>query len=217
MWEIPKPPVMLVADLDLAGDRLLSVVGESLRAGCKWVLVRVKSSPPNILAQVTSRIMQLSKIWDALVFVSRHPEVAAENNAHGVHLPWGSNPGECRRVLGYDVVVGMSTHSLDEALHAEKLDADYITLSPIYPSISKPSYNKSLGLQQLKEVADRVRIPVIALGGITLGRAGPCLASGARGVAVSGAVIYAQNPYEVMADLISEVLTKRPPTFQKTA
>ncbi|MEM4353774.1 MAG: thiamine phosphate synthase [Candidatus Caldarchaeum sp.] len=205
MWEAPEPPIMLVADWGLAGDRLFSIVEYVLKAGCRWLLVRGKSCPVHVLAEVTSRILQLSEPWRAKVYVSGHPEVAAVTGAHGVHLPWGGDPNYCRRALGEHVAVGMSTHSLEEALQAERSGADYITLSPIFPSISKPGYSKSLGLEGLMQVVQSVRIPVVALGGVTTGRARQCLSSGARGVAVSGSVIYSETPYHVMAKLVKEV------------
>lgn len=205
MWEIPKPPILLVADFGLAGDRLLHIVDESFRAGCKWVLVRAKFFPSGVLLELTRDVMRLSKKWDAVVFVSGSFEVAVKTGARGVHLPWGGNPETIKEKKKSGIVVGMSTHSLREAVYAEKHRADYVTFSPIYPSISKPDYGKSAGVEELKKVASQLRIPVVALGGIEPKKARPCLLNGAKAVAVMGAVLNVENPFETMAQLVAEV------------
>ncbi|MER3469224.1 MAG: thiamine phosphate synthase, partial [Thermoflexus sp.] len=72
---------------------------------------------------------------------------------------------EARRRLGPGRWIGVSVHSLAEAQRAAEAGADYITLSPIFPSISKPDYGPPLGLEVLRQVATAVPLPVIALGG----------------------------------------------------
>jgi thiamine-phosphate pyrophosphorylase len=83
-----------------------------------------------------------------------------------------------------DLIVGVSTHSLEGACLAEKQEADFITFSPIYETPSKANYGPPQGLDLLQQVTQAVRLPVLALGGITLHRVPECLEQGAFGVAV---------------------------------
>ncbi|MBL7989067.1 MAG: thiamine phosphate synthase [Chlorobi bacterium] len=88
---------------------------------------------------------------------------------------------------------GASTHSVQEALLAERMGAEYITLSPLFPTASKPGITGG-GLELLAEVCAAVAVPVFALGGVTLANAASCIAAGAYGVA--GIALFAQNNIE---------------------
>jgi thiamine-phosphate diphosphorylase len=154
--------------------------------------------------------LKLSKKHDADVYVNGHPELVSKTGAHGLHLPWGWSVPKSREIVGMGVPIGVSTHSLEEAVKAYMEGADYITLSPIYNSISKQGYRQALGLHELKKVAEAIKIPVIALGGISPGRAWPCLSHGARGVAAMGGVILSTDPYRVVKMLVEETGRPRP-------
>ena len=91
-----------------------------------------------------------------------------------------------------DVLVGVSCHSMEEALKAEAAGANYILLGPVFDTPSKRRYGPPLGLNKLSEVANRIRIPVLALGGITVERVRPCLEAGATGIA--GIRLFQEGP-----------------------
>jgi thiamine-phosphate pyrophosphorylase len=207
--EVPNPPLLLVADIGLAGDRLKAILEASLEAGCRWIMVRGKTASASIIEETTAMALKLSKKYDAYVYVNSHPEIVSKMEAHGLHLPWGWSVSKSREIVGVDVPIGVSTHSLEEAVKAYLDGADYITLSPIYESISKPGYRQGLGLHELKKVVEKVSIPVIALGGVCPGRARPCICHGARGVAVMGAVIQSTDPYRVVKTLVEETSRAR--------
>jgi thiamine-phosphate pyrophosphorylase len=207
--EVPNPPLLLVADIGLAGDRLKAILEASLEAGCRWIMVRGKTASASIIEETTAMALKLSKKYDAYVYVNSHPEIVSKMEAHGLHLPWGWSVSKSREIVGVDVPIGVSTHSLEEAVKAYLDGADYITLSPIYESISKPGYRQGLGLHELRKVAETIHIPVIALGGIDPGRAWSCLSHGARGVAVMGAVIQSNDPYRVVKTLVEETSRMR--------
>ena len=105
----------------------------------------------------------------------------------------------------HDGLIGVSAHDLDEARRAAEQGADYITLSPIFPSASKPGYGPALGLDGLRRVAARLAIPTVALGGIDADNAAACLEAGAKGVAVMGAVMAAADPERVVAGLVEKL------------
>jgi thiamine-phosphate pyrophosphorylase len=111
-------------------------------------------------------------------------DVALAAHAHGVHLGKRSMPVDLvRRLAPPEFLVGVSCHSLAEAVAAEKAGADYLLLGPIFATPSKLQYGVPLGLATLREVTLQVSIPVFALGGITADRAAACRENGAAGIA----------------------------------
>jgi len=118
--------------------------------------------------------------------VNGNVEVALESGAAGVHLPGGGNVREAReRALGsgrVDFTVGLSVHSIQEAVRAEGEGVDYFLLGPVFPPISKQG-RPPLGLGLLGEACTRLQAPVIALGGITRENYASVLEAGAAGIA----------------------------------
>jgi thiamine-phosphate pyrophosphorylase len=111
-------------------------------------------------------------------------DVALAAHAHGVHLGTRSMPVDLvRKLAPPDFVVGVSCHSLAEALAAEKAGANYILLGPVFSTPSKLQYGPPLGLSKLREVTSQVSIPVFALGGITPDGVAACREHGAAGIA----------------------------------
>lgn len=192
--KLPEPPLLVITDRRRARGPLPEVVEALVAAGVRWVLVREKDLPPAALAELAREILRRARPWGAWVFLSADVEVAAAVEADGVHLPQGCSVAEARRRLGPGRWLGVSTHNREEALRAAAEGADYITLSPIFPSISKPDYGPPLGLEALREIARTVPLPVVALGGITPANARACLEAGAAGVAVLGGLMDAPDP-----------------------
>lgn len=145
-----------------------------------WVQVRDKNMPARELTEVVRRLVGRGP----RIIVNTRADIALAAGAHGVHLPAGSIPPSRLRILtGADFLIGVSCHSLVDVVRAEEEGAAYVYLSPIFPSKSKPGYGPALGLDLLREACKRVRIPVLALGGVDERRAMACVAAGAAGFA----------------------------------
>jgi len=148
---------------------------------------------PDILSEATRRPKALgrrtkdlrsSPLAHACILVNDRLDVALAAGAGGVHLGGQSMPaGEVRKVAPRPFVVGVSCHSLAEAVAAESAGADYLLLGPVFETPSKLKYGPPLGLDELRKVTGQIRIPVLALGGITVERVRPCLEAGAAGIA----------------------------------
>ena len=118
------------------------------------------------------------------MIVNDRLDVALVSRAQGVHLGRRSMPADLvRRLAPREFVVGVSCHSLEEALDAQAAGADYLLLGPIFATPSKLGYGPPLGLATLRAVTSQVSIPVFALGGITLDHASLCYQNGAAGIA----------------------------------
>lgn len=153
------------------------------------------------------------------ILVNDRLDVALAAGAHGVHLGGGSLPvAEVRAWLrregarlnvAEDFLVGRSCHSLEEAQQAERDGASYIIFGPVYATPSKARYGAPQGIERLAEVCGAVRIPVLAIGGITVENAGGCLRGGAAGIA--GIRLFQQALD--MADVVTRLRQAKPAEF----
>jgi thiamine-phosphate pyrophosphorylase len=188
---LPAPPLLVVTDRKQAGGRgLEAVVAAAVEGGARWVSLREKdlarAAQAALLARLTRPGLTLLVHGDAAL--------AAELGLAGVHLPAGGDVAAARRHLGGGALIGLSTHSVAEAAGAH--GADYVTLSPIFLSRSKPGYGPALGLAAITEACRRAPCPVVALGGVDARTIPDLVAAGAAGVAVMGAVMRAPSPAE---------------------
>lgn len=181
-------------------ERLTAVAFE---AGCRWLLLREKDMPPAERLSLLERLVRLARPFGAAVMVSADIAAAKAAGAAGVHLPAGGDPAAARAALGEGALIGYSAHDLAEVEAAARAGADYVTLSPVFGTESKPGYGPALGLDELRAVAANVSIPVLALGGITPANARSCLEAGASGLAVMGFVMRAADPAASMAELLA--------------
>lgn len=118
------------------------------------------------------------------IMVNDRLDIALAAGAAGVHLGQRSMPAsKVREIAPPAFLVGVSCHSLEEAMSAESAGADYLLLGPVFETPSKRAYGPPLGLEKFGEIASRIRIPVLALGGITPDRVTACVDRGAAGVA----------------------------------
>jgi thiamine-phosphate pyrophosphorylase len=148
------------------------------------IQIREKDLPTRELAALVKSAVDGARETKTQIVVNDRLDLALALGAAGVHLGTTSLPAEAVRPrVGAEFLVGVSCHSLRDALGAESAGADYILLGPIFPTPSKMAYGLPLGLQTLQQTAARVRIPVLALGGITVERARACVEAGARGLA----------------------------------
>jgi thiamine-phosphate pyrophosphorylase len=164
---------------------LNACIAGAVAAGVDWVQIREKDLPARRLLALTDAALEHARRpARTRVMVNDRLDVALAAKAHGVHLGTRSMPVDLvRKLTPREFVVGVSCHSLAEALAAQAAGADYILLGPIFATPSKLPYGPPLGLAMLREVTLQTTIPVLALGGITLDRVAPCRQNGAAGIA----------------------------------
>jgi thiamine-phosphate pyrophosphorylase len=166
---------------------LAAVIRETVRAGVDIVQVREKDLTSRELIALVEEALSATRepgMGGARVVVNDRVDVALAGGADGAHLAAHSMPVQVvRRFVPRAFVIGVSCHSLGEAMAAESGGADYLVLGPVFETPSKLGYGPPLGLEKLRNVTSRIRIPVLALGGITVDRIRPCLEAGASGIA----------------------------------
>jgi thiamine-phosphate pyrophosphorylase len=139
---------------------------------------------------VLARIARQAK---ACFLVNDHADIAAAVDADGVHLGQDDLPVEfARKLLGKNKLIGISTHSLDEAERAEAAGADYIGFGPLFLTTTKNAGPRQ-GTKKLSVIKQAVRVPVLAIGGINHTNVRDVIRSGADGVAVIGAILNTAN------------------------
>lgn len=172
---------------DASLDELLRRVEFAGAAGIDWIQIREKDLSGRELADFTRRALAVPE--RTRVIVNERIDVALAVGAAGVHLSGASVlPAEAIAWLRAgnaprDFLVGVSCHTLDEGIAAEKAGANYIVFGPIYETPSKAAFGAAQGLEKLSDVCDSVRIPVLAIGGVTQANAAECLRAGASGIA----------------------------------
>ncbi|GAB4417107.1 MAG: thiamine phosphate synthase [Thermodesulfovibrionales bacterium] len=173
---------------------LFTAIEEALKGGVRAVQLREKDLGTRELLDMAYPMRELTKRYNAKLFINDRVDVAAAVGADGVHLGKGSMPASAaKKVSKGRLTVGVSTHSISEALEAEEEGADFITFGPIYQTPSKLKYGEPVGINALKIVRSRVSIPIMAIGGINIDRTREVMASGADGVAVISAILSAED------------------------
>ena len=139
--------------------------------------------------------------------VNDHADIAKAVDADGVHLGQDDLPLEYgRKVMGGDKLIGISTHSVEQARKAEAAGADYIGFGPLFPTTTKDAgpYQEAERLRLLRKA---VTLPVLAIGGIRPDNLAEAMQAGADGVAVISAVLSARDPGTAARDLIKRINT----------
>lgn len=188
-----RPVVMLVTD----GERLAPGVGLTARiecliaqarhaveAGIDVVQIREPGLEAGDLFRLTASVVAGARGTATVVLVNDRVDVALAAGAGGVHLRADSPPvSDVRSIAPAAFLIGRSVHGIAEAAAAG--DADYLVAGTVFPTDSKPGI-EPLGVRQLAAIAARVRVPVLAIGGVTVERAAAVAAAGAAGVAAIG-------------------------------
>jgi thiamine-phosphate pyrophosphorylase len=168
----------------LASGSLLDAIGRNLAAGVTWIQIREKDLSARALFELVETVRKLPNPHSSKILVNSRADVALASGAAGVHLPSGSPPARLWRRPGF--LVGVSCHSVEDVRNAEAEGADYVLFGPVFAPLSKPASLEPRGMEGLEglaRAAGAVKIPVLALGGVTRENSAACMSAGAAGVA----------------------------------
>jgi thiamine-phosphate pyrophosphorylase len=187
-------PSHFYAMIDPAGGYEPVMLAEKmLEAGARIMQLRLKDAPGRDFLAAARAIAEMCRKRGATLIVNDRADIAILANAHGVHLGQTDLPLDAaRRIIGHDRMIGISTHNLEQARAAEDGGADYIGFGPMYPGgLRNNAAGK--GLDELRAIRAAVKIPIVAIGGITEARVAETLAAGADAVAIITDVVNAPD------------------------
>lgn len=174
--------------------RFVETVEAAVRGGATMVQLREKETPPEEVIRLGRDVLEVTRRYGALLIVNDHPTIAKEIGADGVHVGRDDpSLAEARAIVGPEAIIGASCYGdVNRAVAAEQAGADYVAFGTPFPSPTKAKRTDiSLGIFQ--EAKQRVRVPVFAIGGITLTNARQVIDAGADGLAIVSGVFAAPD------------------------
>lgn len=179
-----------------------------IEGGIDVVQLRAKARPIDEVAALAAEVHAIAKPHGVPLVINDHPQVAREISAEGVHVGQDDlSVAEARELAGGDCFVGKSTHSLEQASQAATEGADYIGFGPLFATPTKPDY-AAIGLRDIREVHQRVQLPIFCIGGIKLHNLGQVVAAGAERVVIVSELLQAADIAQYVR-AVRELLNQR--------
>jgi len=197
----------LVADSEAAKGRyLLNLIEKAVDSGVTLVQLRAKELQTREFLQLALQTAKLLKEKSIPLIINDRIDIALACGAEGVHLGQEDIPlPYARKILGKKKRIGISVNTVNEAEEAEKGGADYLGVGPVYYTPSKRDLKAILGPSGLKVIREKVKIPILAIGGINAENAREVMSCGVDGIAVISALMEAEDIAEATRELIQEI------------
>jgi thiamine-phosphate pyrophosphorylase len=192
-------------------QRFIETVEAAVRGGATMVQLREKDTPPEEVIRLGRDLLAVTRRYGALLIINDHPSVAKAVGADGAHVGREDPPvHEARALLGPEAIIGASCYGdVTRAMAAEQEGADYVAFGTPFPSPTKAKRTDiSLGI--FGEVKQRVKVPVFAIGGITIDNARQVIDAGADGIAVVSGV-FAAADVEAAAHALAQLFAEEKP------
>lgn len=173
-----------------------------LRGGCRWIQLRMKEASKETILLTASRIRTLCDTYKATFILDDHADLVIASGADGVHLGQKDMAvDEARRLLGPKFIIGSTANTIDDMRRAQRLGADYIGLGPFRFTQTKKNLSPVLGIEGYADImaachTESIVTPVVAIGGIIADDIPALMATGITGIALSGALLDAENPMQ---------------------
>lgn len=174
----------------------------ALEGGIKWVQLRMKEASEEEFLSVGTEVRRLCNQYGATFIIDDHVELVHKLKADGVHLGKNDMPIiEARRILGNNVIIGGTANTFEDIASHYQATANYIGCGPFRFTTTKKGLSPTLGLEGYRSIMQKVKeaaidIPVVAIGGITAEDIPGIMQTGISGIALSGAILRAENPIE---------------------
>jgi thiamine-phosphate pyrophosphorylase len=180
-----------------AGWTLPNFAAACLDGGARLLQVRAKAISSRGFLAAVSEILRRAEPYNSIVVVNDRADIARLAGAQGVHVGQDDlTPSDVRTIVGEAAFVGLSTHTADQLRSAVSEPVDYVAIGPVFGTTTKDTGHNAVGLGLVTTAVDvmNARVPVVAIGGITLDRAPDVLAAGASSVAVITDLLVGNDP-----------------------
>ncbi len=176
------------------GRHYLQVMEEAIQGGADIIQLREKKKSKKELLEMARQLKALCARYEVPFIINDHVDLVLAVDADGIHLGQDDLPlEEARKILGPDKIIGISTHHIDEAKRAEEGGADYIGAGPVFATQTKEDVVDPVGLEYIRQVADEISIPFVAIGGIKLHNVDQVLEAGASRICAVSAIVGADD------------------------
>lgn len=181
----------------------------ALQGGCRWIQLRMKDAMETDFLRAAKKIRRLCDEYHATFILDDHVEWVGLTGADGVHLGKNDMPvDEARKMLGRNRIIGGTANTFEDVERLSRQGADYIGCGPFRFTTTKKNLSPVLGLEGYRSItaqmkAHDIQLPIVAIGGILHQDIPAIMQTGVTGIAVSGAVLNAENPVEEMSLFIS--------------
>jgi len=193
-FSFPSPLYTIADTLGRLELSFVEITEKLCAGGAKILQLRAKDLPSRDFLVLAQEVRKICRRSGCLLIVNDRADIALTIDADGVHVGQEDLPLKAaRKVLGPNKIIGVSTHDLQQARAAEHDGADYVGFGPMYGTTTKATGYTARGLDQLREIRAMVRLPIVAIGGITTERALATLTAGADAVAMISDLILAKN------------------------
>ena len=191
---------VVITEALCAGRTALEILGMTLAAGVRLIQLREKDLNSRLLYELALEFRRQTQAEEALLIINDRLDIALATGADGVHLGQDDLPLSVARRLGPDLLIGASTHSLEEALAAQEAGASYVNIGPIFATPTKEAATP-LGPEMIDRIVPQLRIPWTTMGGIKKTNINQVISRGARHPAVITAVTAAPDPNTAAREL----------------
>ncbi len=198
----------LVTDRSLSLERdIMWIIEEAVKGGVSMVQLREKDCSTRKFIDIATSVKKLLSKHNVPLIINDRVDIAIEVNADGVHIGQSDMPYKiARKLLGRDKIIGLSVENMEQAQQANLLDVDYIGISPVFNTPTKPDTAAAFGLEGLRNVTSFTNHPSVAIGGINLINARDVILTGIKGIAVVSAICSAPDPREA-AHLLKKLIS----------
>jgi thiamine-phosphate pyrophosphorylase len=204
------PSLYVILDRTVARGRdLVTLLEATIAGGCRMVQLREKQWPSGRLLALAGQLLARCREAGATFIVNDRVDLAVALGADGVHVGQDDlPPGLARPMLRPGMLLGVSTHSLEQARTAQAAGADYVAVGAMFPTATKPDF-ELVGPDLIRKLRTEIRAPLIGIGGITHDNVGEVIQAGAAGVAVISAVCAADDPEHATRGFIEAIRAAR--------
>lgn len=182
---------------------------EALEGGCKWIQLRMKDSPIDEVKATALELKEICKKYEALLILDDHVELTAELEIDGVHLgKYDMPPADARKKIGEQYIIGGTANTFEDIQQLVAQDVDYIGLGPFRFTETKKKLSPVLGLEGYKKIMEEcrkhdIKVPVVAIGGITTEDISDIMQTGVSGKALSSAILNSSSPKTETSKIIN--------------
>lgn len=204
----------LVTDHTLSkGRTTLEIVELAIKGGVTCVQLRNKEASDDEFRKEAYQLIKLTRHYSIPLIINDRVEIAQEIGAQGLHLGQSDMPlAEARNIVDKSMIIGISAETVEDAIVAEKNNADYIGISPVFQTQTKKDIAPPLGLDGIRAIRNAVNLPLVGIGGISAANAAEVIHAGADGVAVVSAIVSADSPNyasRMLLQTVQEALLSR--------